>query len=136
MIQKKNLRAPFLYAAFSLFVLVFGMVYTHFGHGVKSDDMTFAFLPLQLTAFVYLGFAVSDKIPRPDLFSSLFLAFSVTAFTLYRLIKGILQIAGAYSLYDVWMWRTAIVCLVLAIVLYPTEIILKKKTNLYSNQEQ
>ena len=120
--EKKNLRALLWYNGNSLFVLVFGMVYTHYGHGVTSDHMTYAFLPLQLCGFVYLGFAAIKRFPRPARFSATFLAFSVAAFTLDHITKGILEIAGAYSNYDGILYIAAIICLVIAVVLYPVEI--------------
>ena len=134
MTEKKNLRAPFLYSAFSLLVLLFGMIYTYFGHGVRSDYMTFAFLPLQLAAFVYLGFAVCQKIPRPERFSAMLLAFAVASFTLNGITKGILQIAGAYSDYSDILHIAAIACLAIAVILYPVEIVLKKKTSIHTKE--
>ena len=125
--EKKNLCALLWYSALTVFVLVFGMVYTHFGHGVTSDNMTYAFLPLLIASCFYLLLAFVPKIPRPARFSSTFLAFSIAAFTLHHITQGILQIAGAYSDYDIILPITAIVCLVAAIVLYPVEIFLIKK---------
>ncbi|MBO7740493.1 MAG: hypothetical protein J6S34_03125 [Clostridia bacterium] len=129
MTQKKNLRAPIWYASLTVFVLVFGIVYTHFGHGVTSDHMTYAFLPLLAVTVLYLLFPFVKAIPRPERFSATFLAFSVASFTLWRITQGVLQIAGAYSDYDNILYITAIICLVIAIILYPTEIVWKKKTS-------
>jgi len=134
MTEKKNLRALLWYSALSLFVLLFGIVYTHFGHGVTSDHMTYAFLPLQITAFLYLLFAVFKRIPRPERFSATFLAFSAASFTLWRITKGILQIAGAYSNYDNILYIAAIACLAIAVVLYPVEIVLKKKASIHTKE--
>ena len=134
MTDKKKFRALLWYSALSMFVLVFGMVYTHFGHGVSSDHMTFAFLPLQITAVVYLLFTAFERIPRPERFSATSLAFSVASFTLWRITKGVLQSAGAYSDYDNILYITAIVCLALAVVLYPAEIVLKKRSSAHSEE--
>ncbi|MBR6769598.1 MAG: hypothetical protein IKM34_08965 [Clostridia bacterium] len=125
--EKKNLRALLWYSALTLFVFLFGIVYTHYGHGVTSDHMTYAFLPLLVTAFLYLLFTIFKTIPRPKRFSATFLAFAVAGFTLTHIIKGILEIAGAYSNYDNVLYIAAIVCLVVAIFLYPVEIFLKKR---------
>ena len=65
-------------------------------------------------------------------FSATFLAFSVAAFTLDNITKGIMEIAGAYSNYDGILYVAAIACLVIAIVLYPIEIVLKKKSSAHS----
>ncbi len=127
MTDKKKFRALLWYSALSIFVLVFGMVYTHFGHGVSSDYMTYAFLPLQITAFAYLLFTAFEKLPRPERFSATFLAFAVASFTLNSITKGILQIAGAYSDYDSILPTAAIISLVIAVILYPVEIVWKKR---------
>ena len=124
MIQKKNLYAPFWYTALSLFTLLFGMVYTSYGYGAHSDYMTYAFVPLQIAAFAYFLLAFWDKIPRPGTFSSLFFAFSIASFTLDRITQGILEIAGAYSNYDVLIKYTAHATHIIAIALYAVEIIL------------
>lgn len=125
--NKKHLYAPLWYNGLSLFVLLFGMIYTHFGHGVTSDHMTYAFLPTLLCGFVYLILAAAQRIPRPDRFSATFLSFSVAAFTLNSISKGIMEIAGAYSNYDGILYIAAIACLATAFILYPIEIVLKKK---------
>ena len=127
MTLKQKLRAPLWYASLTVFVLVFGIVYTHYGHGVTSDHMTYAFLPLLAVTALYLLFTFVKAIPRPKRFSATFLAFSSAGFTLNHITKGILQIAGAYSDYDNILYITAIVCLAIAVVLYPVEIVLKKK---------
>lgn len=134
MTQKKNFRAPIWYASLTVFVLVFGIVYTHFGHGVTSDHMTYAFLPLLAVTALYLLFTFVKAIPRPQRFSATFLAFSVAGFTLNHITKGVLQIAGAYSDYDNILYITAIVCLALAVVLYPAEIVLKKRSSAHSEE--
>lgn len=133
MIQKKKFYAAFWYTALSLFTLVFGMVYTYFGHGAHSDYMTYAFLPLQITAFAYFVLAFCEKIPRPGSFSSLFLAFSIASFTLDRITQGILEIAGAYSNYDVLIRYAAHTTLTLAAVIYIAEIILLFKQKATAN---
>ena len=125
--KQHNFRAPLWYGALALFVFLFGKVYTHYGHGVTSDHMSYAFLPLLVATSLYLLLAVFPKIPRPQRFSATFTAFSLAAFTLDRITKGIMDIAGAYSNYDGILSVTAITCLVMAIVLYPIEILVQKK---------
>lgn len=134
MTEKKNLRAPFWYALLTVFVLVFGIVYTHFGHGVTSDHMTYAFLPLLAATALYLLFTFVKAIPRPERFSATFLAFAAAGFTLDHITKGILQIAGAYSNYDNILYIAAIVCFAIAVVLYPVEIVLKKKASIHTKE--
>lgn len=127
MTNKKNLRALLWYSAMTALTLVFGIVYTYFGHGVTSDYMTYAFAPLLIATFLYLLFTAFEKIPRPERFSATFLAFAATSLTLSSIARGILQIAGAYSNYDGIVEIAGYIFLVIAILLYPTEIILQKK---------
>ena len=127
MTNLKNLRALLWYSAMTLLTLVFGIVYTHFGHGVTSDYMTYAFVPLLIAAVFYLLLAAFKKIPRPERFSATFLAFAATSLTLSSVARGILQIAGAYSNYDGIVETAGYIFLAIAILLYPTEIILQKK---------
>ena len=48
--------------------------------------------------------------------------------------KGILQIAGAYSDYSDILHIAAIACLAIAVILYPVEIVLKKKTSIHTKE--
>ncbi|MBQ7364469.1 MAG: hypothetical protein IJW46_02595 [Clostridia bacterium] len=104
----KQYRSLITYTAVSLFVLVFGIVYTHFGFGVTSPYMSYAFVP---TALIALFFALTHgvkAVKKPIGYSAMTLAFFAASLTLYCLIKGIFAIAGAYSNYDVMLLYTAI----------------------------
>ena len=104
----KRYRSSLIYAAVSLFVLVFGMIYTANGYGVTSPYMTFAFLPTAVIALLYLLPAL-DILEKPATYSAMTLAFFAAAATVYSIIQGIFKIAGAYSDHDVWLVYLALV---------------------------
>ena len=97
-----------IYFGMTVFVLLFGIVYTHFGYGVTSPYMSYAFLPLALVTCFHFVLAAFPMIKCPTRYSHMMLAFFSTAITVYLLIKGIFEIAGAYSHYDVMLLYTAI----------------------------
>lgn len=97
-----------IYFGMTVLVLLFGIVYTHFGYGVTSPYMSYAFLPLALVTCFHFVLAIFPAVKLPTRYSHMILAFFSTAITLYLLIKGILEIAGAYSRYDVMLLYTAI----------------------------
>ncbi len=95
--KKKGLRAFAFYEAAALFVLLFGRIYTHFGYGVTSVFMDFAFLFPLGGGLLYLVFSLLPPSFYPCRSASRLLAYSLAAFTLDFLIRGILEIAGAFS---------------------------------------
>ncbi len=100
LMKKPTFRCFLIYTACALFVFVFGQVYTYYGHGVTSDDMTFCFLPTLLAAIAYLLFHfIGSVLPPPSHYSATVLAFAVTSHTLRMIVQGVLDIAGAYSRY-------------------------------------
>ncbi len=105
----KRYRSFISYAAVSLFVLVFGLIYTANGYGVTSPYMSFAFLPTAVIALLYL-FPIHGigKLLSP--FSAMTLAFFASSATAYSIIQGIFEIAGAFSNHDVWLVYLTILC--------------------------
>ena len=103
----KQYRSCLIYGAVSLFVLLFGVIYTANGYGVTSPYMTWAFLPTALIALWYLFLAMKDAtLPRE--YSAMTLAFFAASLTVYLIVKGVFGIAGAYSDYDVMLLYTAL----------------------------
>ena len=97
-----------IYFGMTVFVLLFGIVYTHFGYGVTSAYMSYAFLPSTLVAILHLICGLFPNIKAPARYTAMTLAFFVASLTVYMLVKGIFEIAGAYSHYDVMLVYTAI----------------------------
>ncbi len=124
---KKAVRTSAIYLAVSIFVLVFGVVYTHFGHGVTSDNMSYAFLrPLFGGSSLYILIALFTKLPYPDFYSACLYAFGIAAFTIYTVINGILDIAGAYADSAIIMKISGIVLVSAGVILYITLAFIKK----------
>lgn len=94
--RKKGLRAFGIYEAVALLTALFGLVYTHFGYGVTSFFMYYAFLFPLGGGLLYLLFAFAP-LPYPSLAASRAIAYALAAFTLDFLITGVLDIAGAFS---------------------------------------
>ena len=105
----RSLKRPLIaYTATALFVLLFGIVYTHFGYGVTSAYMSYAFLPSTLVAILHLICGLFPNSKAPARYTAMTLAFFVASLTVYMLVKGIFEIAGAYSHYDVMLLYTAV----------------------------
>lgn len=113
----KKHKTASVYAAVTLFVFVFGKVYTHFGHGVVSPYMSLAFLFPLLGTVLYLLF-VDCPIPYPTLSTSRAFAYFVTTETLNFIVLGILDIAGAFSNVEGLMGTVAVGFAFAAVALY------------------
>lgn len=120
----KKLRPAIIYAAISLFVLVFGLVYTANGFGVTSYYMSYAFLPTAVAALFYLALFFA-KGKKPMGYAAMFFAFFIASATVLSLVKGIFEIAGAYSDYDALLLIIAIVTGAVYFVLYLIQIFTK-----------
>ncbi len=92
-----------VFLLFSAFAFAVNKVYSLFGHGVKSDAMTWMFLyPLILGGLFYLliGFLLPGMICFTGyrLFYNLYNS-GIAVFTIGSLLKGIFEIAGTSSPY-------------------------------------
>ncbi len=115
-----------MYAAVSLFVLVFGVIYTANGFGVTSYYMSYAFLPTAVAALFFL-LLILGKGQKPDGYAAMFFAFFVASATVFSLVKGIFEIAGAYSDYDVMLFAIVLVTGMAYFILYFVQIFTKNK---------
>lgn len=105
---------------FSMFILIFGIIYEMFSHGVISYFMIFAFtIPLINYIFnlVIINNSIRIKTISKNLFSS-----SIITFTLYSVLKGILDIYGTTnSLINIY--------LIIGILLLITSVIINQLSN-------
>ena len=94
------------YLGVSAFCLVFFLIYDQFSHGVRSPYMTWLFLwPLMLGAVPCLLLALFPSVRGPGLLSRRLWRAGVAAATVSSLLRGILEIAGTDSQYQIWlMW--------------------------------
>jgi hypothetical protein len=93
----------FAFIAITVFVLIAGIVYTMFGRGATSSNMTFAFLyPLCLGLLLnVLLLPVQKRLPFVGtvgyrLYTNIYNS-GIAAMTIYSFLSGILDIAGTSS---------------------------------------
>lgn len=104
---------------FSVFVLIFGIIYEMFSHGVISYYMIFAFL-IPLINFLINIIFISSKIKINKLSKNLF-SMSICTFTFLSILKGVLDIYGTTN-------NLIFVYLIVGLILLVTSIFLFIKT--------
>lgn len=80
------------YLIFTMFILLFGYVYELFSHNVNSYYMEYAFL-IPLLGFTIFGLLLFFKI-KTNSTSRVIISLSIITFTLYSILKGVLEIYG------------------------------------------
>ena len=104
---------------FSIFILIFGIIYEMFSHGVVSYYMIFAFL-IPLINFLINTIFINSKIKINKISKNLF-SMSIYTFTFLSIIKGVLDIYGTTN-------NLIFVYLIVGLILLVTSIILFIKT--------
>ena len=133
LVSEKNpeeMRRSLVISAFcSLFCLVFYLIYNIFSHGVHSPFMTFLFAwPLVLCVLPYALFVLVPGLPGPSLLSSLVWNTGTAAVTISSLLRGVFDIAGNSSFYQVIMMAAGFILLICGLILYIKGIMLLKKS--------
>jgi hypothetical protein len=100
--MKPNAKRALISLGLTLFVYVFGIVYHQFSHGVISNDMAMAWVPLAVATgiyfFVWLIIPAVSK--RPYYRLSVNLLNAATAWqTLGMILQAVIDIAGSSSPY-------------------------------------
>ena len=120
-------RTLFISVCCTLFCLLFYMIYNLFSHGVHSPFMTFLFVwPLVLCVFPCALFLAAPGIPGPSLLCTLVWNTGAAAVTVSSLLRGVFDIAGNSSVYQVIMMAAGFVMLFIGLILYAAGIILLK----------
>ena len=120
-------RTLFISVCCTLFCLLFYMIYNLFSHGVHSPFMTFLFAwPLVLCVFPCALFLAAPGIPGPSLLCTLVWNTGAAAVTVSSLLRGVFDIAGKSSVYQVIMMAAGFVMLFIGLILYAAGIILLK----------
>lgn len=97
-------RAMVAYSGIAVFCVVFSLVYNRFSHGVHSPYMTWLFgWPLVLGALPSMFLYLSGKVRTPGRISFNLWNSAVAALTVSSLLRGIFEIAGTSSDYQVWL---------------------------------
>jgi hypothetical protein len=108
-------RRTLVYVCASAFFALFGAVYEHFGHGVWSYYMVYAFaVPLFCGALPW-ALSAAGVIPPPGRLSSRFQTYAVAVLTLGCLLRGVLDIYGTSNRLMV-LYAAAGLCLLCAAV--------------------
>ena len=98
--MNKNLKPAVIYFFTAVFAFIFDRVYSLFGHGVSSKDMSFMWLFLFCsgTVFYFILYVICNKTKRQPRRYALNIYNSGTAvFVIGMLLHGIFEIAGTGS---------------------------------------
>jgi hypothetical protein len=132
--QSKHFRKTILtYLILSILAIVVNKVYALFGHGVSSPAMTWMFLyPLIGGALFYsliCGFA--NKIIKFTLYRLFFNIFNsgIATLTFGSFLKGVMDIAGAGSIYLVFYYVVGGLFVAAGLILMFIMIINQKRVN-------
>lgn len=94
-----------IYLCAAAFCFVFYIVYNSFSHGVHSVFMTFLFvIPLVLGALPCLVFTLAAKIRFPGRLCVNLWNSGVAAIACASVLQGIFEIAGAESVYHIYLF--------------------------------
>ena len=105
--SKKIMMPAAIYAGVTLFCAVFSIIYNIFAHGVHSPYMTWLFVwPLVLGVAVEIVAGIirqkTDGGRVADIAECIYNS-GVAALTVSSMLRGIMDIAGTGSVYQVWM---------------------------------
>jgi len=127
----KTLKTAVIYLGVTVFCVVFDRVYALFGHGVESNAMLFMFLYPLLGGFVpFLLLWLLYKNIEKNLFyrASLNIYHSgIALLTVGSVLDGIVEIAGASSVYIPYFSYFGIAFLLVGIALYLAGVIMELK---------
>ena len=102
---RKNKTVP-VYLAVAIVTIIIDKVYAIFGHGVKSQDMTWMFLYPLVGGFAFylvigMVFPWIEQLTGYRLFFNLYNC-GIAIFTITSFMKGVFEIAGTNSPYIIW----------------------------------
>ena len=108
-----------VYLPAAVFCLIFFLVYDRFSHGVRSPYMTYLFLwPLVLGLIPSLILQLFPHIRRQKRISANLYHAGVAAVTVSSLLRGIFEIAGTASDYQVWLMTAGGILLISGLFAY------------------
>ena len=110
------------YLAAGVFWLVFGLIYTHFSHGVRSPFMTFAFLiPLAMCAVPAVCFLIRGSRSYPGRYARSIYRWACACFSVGSVLRGVVDIFGTASRYPLIYLAAGIVLLTVSVIFYIAE---------------
>ena len=109
-LDTKRKKTIFIYFIVSIICIIINYVYSKFGHGVTSNYMTYMFL------YPLIGGIIAILINRDNnrIFNNLY-SYGIATLTVGSFIKGILEIAGTNSIYEIIFYIVGIILILLAI---------------------
>ena len=126
--SKNSRRVCLIYALVSAFVLVFGLVYEIFSHGVISYYMVFAFTPsLLLGVLPFYLFSLSKFNYYPPCISSNLYHGAIASLTVGSIMRGVLDIYGTTSYLVKYYLIVGVTFIVLAVSFAIYKILLNKR---------
>jgi hypothetical protein len=128
---KHPIKTVIIYAILSILATVVNKVYAIFGHGVSSPAMTWMFLyPLIGGAlFYFLIYGAASRIIRFNGYRLFFNIYNsgIATLTFGSFLKGILEIAGADSIYLVFYYAVGAVFIAAGLILAAVMIVNQKR---------
>lgn len=115
-IRRRKQNTALIYLIFSIFLLIFSIVYEHFSFGVISYAMVFlAAYPFVLGFLPSLFIKATRRNDLPRLYHD-----GVLLLTCGSLLQGIFEIYGTTSVYTRWFYIVGAVFIVLSLIYYFT----------------
>ena len=111
------MKKSFIYLGISAFVFIFSQVYEHFSHGVYSGFMIYAFLIPFIGLFVpsiLNRFILKREIPDK---AKLSLKCGIATLTVGSIYKGVLEIYGTSTNFEIIYLTVGLVLCILAVIL-------------------
>ena len=125
--KRHFVRAVACSAAFTAFVVVFGIVYDHYGRGVHSRYMSFAFLfPLVLCVIPYSLLGLFRD-PARSRFAFNVNNSGAAVLTVASIIRGVVRIAGTGSRFETPMLIAGAALCAMAAIVYIIAVIKKSQ---------
>lgn len=111
-------KAAFICLGFTGFFILFTVIYYQFSHDVESNYMTFlALVPFSL-GFLPAFFLIWRGLPTPGFVSYHSYFSGVAAITMSCCLRGIFEIAGNSSVYQVYLFYFGLVVAIIGLLAY------------------
>lgn len=117
--EKRSVRGLVTYACVTVFCLVFFLIYDRFSHGVRSPYMTFLFgWPLALGLFPSVVWTLFPCLRRQGMWSKNAYHSGVATLTVSSMLRGIFEIAGTASDYQLYLMIAGAAMMIAGIAAY------------------
>lgn len=119
--RRGAVRSAAVWLGVALFCLIFNLIYARYSHGVSSAYMSYMYLyPLLGGALVYGLTGMLPRVRMPGKVAANAWNSGLAALTVGSLLRGIFEIAGTESAYQVWFVIGGMILLGIGVVAYVT----------------